>query len=544
MMIESIEKNKNKILVIIFLLIFFIGNSVVKDYGVSSDESDQRHSGFVELNYVGKILLPKLTKKISQDKTYIDLHSDRYNEKFSGHLLNSIGGTLEIFFGIDDRRDAFLLRHYMYFFLFFLSLISFYKICMIRFDNWILALIGVFFLLLSPKILAASFYDPKDLPFLSLLIFSVHFGLKFFQTTSLRNAIIFSLVNALVISGIRIYGLISPILILSSFILFLFFTKKINIKKISFIFLVLISTFIFSLILKPYLWENPITNFYNSIKYLGEFGNIWKQQSLFLGQIIYAKDVPWFYSPLWIIITTPIFYIALFFIGILFYFFNFLKNFKINFTQEKFYFDSIFLSIIIIPLAGSIILSGSSYNSWRHLYFIYPYIILFSLLALNKLIKIFNKLIFLRIIYSITILMLLYNFFWIFKNHPHQYVYFNFLAGKNLNEKFDLDYFALSYKENLEYILNNDKREKIYITNNSLNKPVYFLNSLHKNKRERFIFEFTDRDPDYIITNYFLDKIKKNKKISDEKIKNEYEIFNQIIIDNNVINTVFKKKSK
>ena len=67
MMIESIQKNKNKILVIIFLLIFFIGNSVVKDYGVSSDESDQRHSGFIELNYVGKILLPNLTEKLSQN---------------------------------------------------------------------------------------------------------------------------------------------------------------------------------------------------------------------------------------------------------------------------------------------------------------------------------------------------------------------------------------------------------------------------------------------------------------------------------------------
>ena len=60
-----------------------------------------------------------------------------------------------------------------------------------------------------------------------------------------------------------------------------------------------------------------------------------------------------------------------------------------------------------------------------------------SVIALKSFIITFNKLIYLRIIYSITILMLLYNFFWILKNHPHQYVYFNFLAGKNLNEKFD-----------------------------------------------------------------------------------------------------------
>ena len=38
-----------------------------------------------------------------------------------------------------------------------------------------------------------------------------------------------------------------------------------------------------------------------------------------------------------------------------------------------------FLSIITIPLVGSIILSESSFNSWRHLYFIYPCLIYFFL---------------------------------------------------------------------------------------------------------------------------------------------------------------------
>ena len=61
----NIEKNKNLIIVFIFSLILIIGTLVVDDYGVSSDESDQRHSGFIELNYVGKILLPNLTKKLS-----------------------------------------------------------------------------------------------------------------------------------------------------------------------------------------------------------------------------------------------------------------------------------------------------------------------------------------------------------------------------------------------------------------------------------------------------------------------------------------------
>ena len=43
-----------------FLLIIFSGLFSVKDYGVSSDESDQRHSGFVELNYIGEKIAPSI----------------------------------------------------------------------------------------------------------------------------------------------------------------------------------------------------------------------------------------------------------------------------------------------------------------------------------------------------------------------------------------------------------------------------------------------------------------------------------------------------
>ena len=50
-----------------------------------------------------------------------------------------------------------------------------------------------------------------------------------------------------------------------------------------------------------------------------------------------------------------------------------------------------------------------------------------------------------------------------YKNHPFQYVYFNLLAGKNFNEKFEMDYFGISNKNLLEYITEKvDKKVSIY----------------------------------------------------------------------------------
>ncbi len=542
-MFEFLNSYRKYVIFFSFLLILFSGLFSVKDYGSSSDESDQRHSGFVELNYIGEKISPNMLKRYKGDRVYIDLSNKKYQDRFNGHVLNTVSAFFEVILKIEDRRNVFIFKHYIYFLLYFFSLISFYKICQIRFKKWYISILGVLIIFLSPRIFANSFYDPKDIPFLSMLIFSVHFGLLFFKNINFKHLIYFSIFNALVISGIRIFGIISPILILSSIILYTFIVKENFKKNILLISSCLILSIIFSIILKPFLWSNPLTNLLDSYKYLGEFGQLWNIPNLFFGEIILARDVPWYFSIVWISITTPIFYLVLFLIGLIFYLINFLRYLRSNFSNKTFYYDSIFFSLLIIPIIGSIILRESSYNSWRHLYFIYPYFVIFSLIGFENILN-YLKNNSLKYYFCIFFLMILFfNLNWIVKNHPYQYAYFNILAGKkNLNRKFDIDYHGLSYKQNLEFIIDNDDSDKISIVNNSINKPQLFKYSLNKKDRERFIIDQNISKPDYIITNFFLDKIKKYKKISSDIIENEYVLFNEIKVDGNVINAVYKKK--
>ena len=542
-MLEFLNTYRKYLIFFSFLLILSSGLFSVKDYGVSSDESDQRHSGFVELNYIGEKIAPSILNRYKGDRIYIDLSDEKYQDRFSGHLLNTVSAFFEVIFKIEDRRNVFIFKHHIYFLLFFFSLISFYKICQIRFEKWYISILGVLIIFLSPRIFANSFYDPKDIPFFSMLIFSVHFGLLFFKNRNFKYLIYFSIFNALVISGIRIFGIISPILILSSTILYTFIVKENFKKNILLISSCLFLSIIFSIILKPFLWSNPLTNFLDSFKYLGEFGELWNIPNLFFGEIILARDVPWYFSIVWISITTPIFYLVLFLIGFSFYLVNSLRYLKNNFSNKTFYYDSIFFSLLIIPIVGSIILRESSFNSWRHLYFIYPYFVIFSLIGFENILNYLKINSIKNYFYIFFIMILFFNFTWIVKNHPYQYAYFNILAGKkNLNREFDIDYHGLSYKQNLEFIIDNDDRNKISIVNNSINKPQLFKYSLNKKDRERFIIDQNITKPDYIITNFFLDKVKKYKKISSEIIKNEYVLFNEIKVDGNVINAVYKKK--
>ena len=544
------KHNTNLIVTLVFSLIFMIGILSVEDYGVSSDENDQRHSGFIELSHIGKKLLPSITEKLTIGKNYISYDDEKYKEKYSGQIFNTTAGFLEVILKLENDYERFLLRHYIYFFTFFLCLIGLFKLCNLRFQDWKLSLLAVILLFISPRIFAYSFVDPKDIPFMSLLVFSVFFGIKFFENLNKKNAIIFGFFNGLVISGVRVYGLISPLLIFSSIILYLLVTRKLQYNKIIIILFSLISTVLFSILFKPYLWDSPIINFIEVIKYLGEFGEIWKVPNLFLGEIILAENVPWYYSLYWIAITTPITYIALFFIGFFGYLKNFFFNIKIKFHEKEFYYDSIFLALIIGPLLGTMFLNSASFNSWRHLFFIYPYIIILCIYGLKFLThNLFKKKNFLKIINLIIISTLFYLVFWNVKNHPHQYSYFNILSGKNIDQKLDIDYWGLSFKENLNYILENDSRDKIYIKVNSGNKMILLIKSIESDKASRLVFRFEDKDPDYIVTNYYLDQLlsidgsKKYKKFSDDFLTNNYSIFKEIIIDGNKINTVYKKNN-
>jgi hypothetical protein len=78
--------------------------------------------------------------------------------------------------------------------------------------------------------------------------------------------------------------------------------------------------------------------------------------------------------------------------------------------------------------------------------------------------------------------------------HPHEYVYFNFLAGNNTKDNYELDYYGVSSKQALEYILRTDTASKINITGSSAPQQLN-LDYLPLEDRSRIAYtdiEFAD----------------------------------------------------
>ena len=539
------SKYQNVFLILVFFIIFAIGSSVFTDYGISIDEDNSRVNGFVSLKYILDLFNLDLASKVENIINVPDIHS--YFEQGNGVVFELPLSLIEILFNLKDSREIFLFRHYSTFLIFFISLIYFFKIINYRHNSIFFAFLGVLFLVLSPRIFSQSFYNSKDIVFMSLSIINLYYGIKYLKNSSLKNCVIFSFFSGLFV-GTRLLGIYLPFLIILFKIIQILRSKNIIKKEIlSLIFLnLLVLTFIY--LFWPYLWEDPIKYFLTAFNKLANIPvGIY---TFFLGNYIQAEFVPWYYTIVWIFITTPITYLIFFLIGFYFILIRiYTRLIKINdkneyndlWRGENEKFDILIFLNFFIPIFSTIILHSTLLTGWRHLYFVYPSLIIMGvhgitilkLFLIKKKIKYFLALLLISLIPTIN---------WMYKNHPHQYVFFNSIYKKNFNKYFIMDYWGLSNYHALKFILSNSQAKiiKVGILGNG---DLYLAKSfLGKIEREKIIIDNENLlNNDFLIDNYVRwNGIKNPENLS--KIKKKFEEFHNIKVNNIPINTIYISK--
>ena len=526
----SKKANRQDIIVVtlIYLVFFITGIFSYQDFGISVDEWDLRVLGFVNLKYITEIFFKNISVKL--DEILLIPKISDYSSNTHGVIFTLPMAFVEYFFNITDSQKYYFIRHYFNHLIFLISNFYFFLIVKEKFNNWIYGILGGLFLFLSPRIFAESFYNQKDILFLSLFIINLYYGIHFLKSPSLKNSILFSLTTALAVD-IRIMGIIiAPIIV---FFTYLKYLKNKNFKIFIGIPIYLILVPLFTILFWPFLWENPLIHFIQNFKSLSSYVSV--GYNFYLGNYYESSNVPWHYIIVWIGITTPIFYLVLFAVGFSSYTLRFKKRlFKITnnnsenglWMGEKELEDLIYYILFIVPIFIVIFLNSTLYNGWRHLYFIYPCFLLISLRGLHLIdmnyFKRRNWL--LKIMISIF---LTHIAFVMIKDHPYQNIYFNFLAGKNIGTKFELDYWGLSNKQALEYILKNDSKSVIKIGSAgpiSLENSKQILSSLDKKR----VMISENIESDYIIDNYinWYGKYKKKR----HEIPNNFTIYKEIFI--------------
>jgi hypothetical protein len=528
----STPLNIPRIYVALFFLVYLaVGISIYKDYGISWDEPVHREIAGVTAKYLSSLIMPDF-----QHPEFAALPAfAEYGAKHYGVIFDLPMYVADLLLGYNGRMpEAYYLRHLCNFLLFYVSVFFFYLIVRNRFESRTLGLIGCFFLVLSPRIFAESFYG-KDVVFLSLFIIAIYFFIRYLNRKTPVNAALFALATAFVVDQ-RITGVFIPFL--AVFVTGIDEMKAgrtfNNLHKRLFPLFIYLSSFTFFMVLFwPYLWENPLRNFINAFGVMNRFPITY--YVLYLGTFIKSTAVPWHYIPVWMLITTPIIYTFFFLIGSFWAIKGIIKSGINLYSNDRERQDFLFILLFAVPLAAVIVLNSALYDGWRHLYFIYAPFLLIAMTGAARLLGLIEEA---RVgrerraalfIAAVILLYVISTSYQMIRYHPFQNVYFNTLAGDKADQNFDLDYWGLSFRRGLEYIVKNDKRPAIGLSANVL--PPLKNNLIFLDKQDiRRLRPAAIHQADYFITNY---------RWHPQPYQSTNEVYS-ISIDNQKILSVFK----
>lgn len=528
---------ENALVYFLFTVLIVIGASVYKDYGVPIDEPIERNSGLISLNAIGeRFQIPWIMNDASLQNEAKKLGSlQQYRDRDYPVLYPVISAALEKIFRAKSEQDIYFFRHLLNYLTCLIGVYATYKLAKRRFSSWQLGLLAATFFILTPRMFAESFYNSKDLIFLSAFAVATYSLISFIEKPTVKIALWHALATGI---AINVRNMAVSIIVMSIFFLLLrAFRKELTWRQIRlplFVFLVVSPLVVIAL--WPWLWAHPIEHFTQAFSSMSKFMR-GPSHVLYLGDAVEVTKLPWHYAFVWIGITTPIYYLVLFVLGISLIVCNLLANrlrLYSSFNQLQ---DLIFLILFFGPLITVISLNSVLYNGWRQLFFIYP---AFLLVSLRAWVWIYSSsfLIGLKdffgagvikfwkwIFAGFTIFCLMQQAVWMKRAHPFEFVYFNEFSGKEVLKRFEGDYWAIANRQALDWILQQDTRSLVAVNGAWITaQPAIFDQAEHA----RLLLTASQNNADYLVN----------------ASNSEFEEVHRILVHNQPISIIYKRKSQ
>ena len=463
-----IKIRDNIFIIIGFLIYIGISFLTFRDYGISCDEQQQRLIGLVNWNYI-----------FNQNNELLS-----FGDRFYGPLWELFLIAAERICELESLRSIFYLRHVLGNVLFVTGAYFFYRTALdLDIKRWLASLLTLV-LLTQPEIYTHSFFNSKDIPFLSFVMITAYFWVRYTMKGQNKSHLIWFGVFAGITASLRLiggawFGVYMLYVLLESKRL-----QKGTIKQV----LKLGLLFVVILFLSwPILWSSPIKNFYWGLYTMLNFG--FGDLQLYRGAWLSANNLPWHYLSTYFVFKNVEAFVVLFLISLIIYMVKKIKGERV-FSNGI---GGMYLVMLVFPLIFVSIGNSTKYNGWRHFFFLYPIVLMFISSFLNTRIKGILPLAF------VMIAIILQQIKVVVYCHPNGHVYFNSFARES-STSFEVDYWGLTYKQALESILEKNKTSgDIAVYNPEVcGSGNNLLIDIKKDCAIKFVS--TESDADFVIT--------------------------------------------
>lgn len=457
---EAISK---KIFIALAAALLLLMVSISHQYGISGDENFHRVYGHHIVDFY---------KTLGEDNTAI-------REQGPDSLMMYYGGMFDGSAALISRTipqvNEWHIRHAMNATYGWAAMV-FAALVAVEIMGWQAGIFVLLLMVLSPRFFGESMNNPKDIPLAAGYMIAYYFIIRFLKELpkpSLKNALWLGAAIGLAM-GIRIGGLLLiPYLMLFYALAMVLqnglgvFTNTTNWKQkvwpsFKYVLLASIIGYFSSLIFWPYGLTNPLTGPITALGVAAKFPV--QIRILFDGAQISSTEVPWYYEPKWLLISTPIVML----IGLLL---SVVLPSAMKREKKTLYIGFLYFTLLF-PISYIIYKKSVLYDGMRHIYFVYPSLVILAGLAINYLLLRLEKT-WKYVALGLTLLLMLLPVRWMVANHPNQYVYFNEIAGgiKKAYKDFETDYYMNSVKQAADWLREHenlkhtDGRKTIIYTN-------------------------------------------------------------------------------
>ncbi len=423
-------------------LFVLAGVAVLDDYGVAQDEGIQRHTAIVALDYVW-----------GRSDELLRFENRMYGVAVEAPLL-----WAERLLGLQDSRAIYLLRHLLTHLLFVTGGLGAAALAFRLYGRRRLALCALGLFLLHPRLYAHSFFNSKDVPFLSLFMLALllmHWAFR--RGTGTAFALCGAGIGALI--NVRPMGLLLVAGVLGLRACDLAYAAdgraRRQVLRTGGLFVAACALTLYAL--WPYLWSDPVRRLAESLAHMAQAVTSYHQ--LFRGRYIEIDALPAAYAPVWFAISTPPYALLLGLVGVA----ALARQVRCRpgalLRHPRVRFEGLALACCALPVLAVILLDSTLYSGWRHLYFIHAP---FCVLATGGLHALATSA---RRCWpagagwayglagggaAATLGAMAFL-------HPYQQLYFNGLVDRatpeRLRTRYDLDYFDVAHRQALEFLL-------------------------------------------------------------------------------------------
>lgn len=454
-----------------FGLLALLGLGLFRDYGVSWDESNNHLNGLVNLKYLASFLPESFA--IRHHPTFAttpDIHT--FRDAHHGPVFEMSVVILSYLFTDHDSRSYFLTRHLLVFSVFLLGIWALYRVGTHWFRDWRWGLLTALLLVLTPRFFAEGFYNGKDIVYLACFTLAMYTLLRLLERPTLQRAAVHGLATALAIV-IRVHGV--QLFLFTALGLLLAYRGPAappprQLLRAGGLYLLVAVGGV--LVGWPYLWAHSWPELLAVSSHAVRYP--WPLTNLYLGQLLPVSKLPWHYIPVWILITIPLPYTLAAVAGMVVAARQSLAQpFQLTSTGRT----AILVALWLLgPMTLVMITYTVVYEGWRHLYYIYPALLLWAVQGVRWLCRLGQyagpRRVVSRVLLAAALLETGHTALRMVQLHPFQNMYFSFLPGPVAERLFERDYWGLSYRRGLEWILAHDSA-KVVTVDTHLHFPLY-----------------------------------------------------------------------